>query len=662
MKDIYSQILKQYWGYDDFRGIQRQIIESIGAGHDTLGLMPTGGGKSITFQVPSLSMEGICIVITPLIALMKDQVGHLKARGIRAASLHTGMSHEQILTILDNCVFGAYKFLYVSPERLASDLFCQKLQHMQVNFICVDEAHCISQWGYDFRPSYLSIKNIRRILPGTPILALTATATSDVVKDIQKQLDFRQECVFRMSFERPNLSYIVLNDYIKVEELYRILKSTSGSTIIYTRSRRDCKELCEYIKNNGFSVTYYHAGLSNAEKDERQKLWQEDQIRIMVATNAFGMGIDKPDVRQVIHMELPDSLEAYYQEAGRAGRDGKPAKAYLFYCDRDKTKLKKRISENYPEKEFIRTIYEHICYFYQIAEGFGLGVRREFNIGEFCYNFRHYPVQVHSALCILDKCGYIEYTDAEDGTSRVLFILKREELYLLNEQDRNSDTVIRTMLRLYTGLFIDYAFIDESLIGKKCGMNTTEVYSILKELNKKRILHYIPRKNIPHISFPKSRVNAKDIVIPFEVYEQRKEQYSNRIQSVIDYLDKDETCRNKTLLAYFNEDINHDCGQCDVCQKDFSKITATEINAARQAILSEMTKKGFIMPLVFDYKEIRRDAAGEVLSQMAREEETYMDDSGQIFLSERGKKKYITETSPVAEQSLDGPVETDKIG
>lgn len=641
MKDVYSQILKHYWGYDDFRGIQRQIIESIASGHDTLGLMPTGGGKSITFQVPTMAKEGLCIVITPLIALMKDQVQHLREKGIRAASLHIGMSHEQILTTLDNAVYGAYKFLYVSPERLQSDLFQQKVRHMNVNLICVDEAHCISQWGYDFRPSYLEIRKIRELLPRIQVLALTATATKEVVDDIQKQLQFKEECVFRMSFERPNLRYIVIEDYIKIEALYRLLKATSGSTIIYTRSRKMSYEVCEYLKENGFMATFYHAGLNDLEKSERQKLWQEDKIRIMVATSAFGMGIDKPDVRQVIHLDPPDSLEEYYQEAGRAGRDGQPATAYLFYCEHDKTKLKKRIPETYPDKDAIKDIYEHICYYYQIADGFGKGIRKEFNIGDFCYNFRHQVLQVHSALNILAKCGYIEYTDADNEQSRLIFTLKREELYLLQEQDKQSDAVIRTVLRLYSGLFIDYNYIDEALVANKSGLTQEEVYDILKSLTKKRILHYIPKKKTPHISFTTNRVDKERIIIPYDIYERRKEQYSTRINSVIDYLEKDTTCRNKSILAYFDESIDHDCGQCDVCLNKTPHITPEEEKEkVRKLLIQQIYEAGEIIPFHMDYKEIDRKIAGEVMHEMAANLEIRTTDCLTVHLTDKGKKRY----------------------
>ena len=430
----YREILRQYWGYDDFRGIQREIIESIGSGHDTLGLMPTGGGKSITFQVPALAQEGTCIVITPLIALMKDQVDNLRRRGVRAAAIYSGLTREEIIITLENCIFGDIRILYVSPERLSSELFQTKLRHMRVSFITVDEAHCISQWGYDFRPSYLEISKIRKLLPGIPVLALTATATPQVVQDIQDKLsqtatpDFN---VFRMSFERKNLAYVVRHATDKREQLIHILKSVKGTAIVYARSRRRTKEYAELISEAGITATFYHAGLDAAVKDQRQQAWQQDEVRVMVATNAFGMGIDKPDVRLVIHIDCPDSIEAYFQEAGRAGRDGLKAYAVLLYNDGDQRKLEKRIADTFPEKDFIRQIYEHLAYFYQIGVGSGYNHTFEFNIDKFCHAFRHFPIQVDAALKILNRAGYIEYTEEQDNQARVMFTIGRDDLYRL---------------------------------------------------------------------------------------------------------------------------------------------------------------------------------------------------------------------------------------
>ena len=430
----YKEILKQYWNYDNFRGIQEEIIESIGKGHDTLGLMPTGGGKSITFQVPALAQPGLCLVITPLIALMKDQVRNLRDRGIKALAVYSGMTREEIVVALENCIFGDYKFLYISPERLDTDIFRAKLRNMKINMITVDESHCISQWGYDFRPAYLKISEIRELLPTVPVLALTATATPEVVKDIQTKLGFREDSrIFRMSFERKNLAYIVRNTESKQEELLHILNSVSGSAIVYTRNRKRTREVAELLVNNEITATFYHAGLNNDVKDQRQRSWLSGESRVMVATNAFGMGIDKPDVRLVIHVDLPDSPEAYFQEAGRAGRDGQKAYAVLLYAKSDKATLSKRITDTFPDKEYIRKVYEDVNYYFQMAMGDGLGCVREFNLEDFCRKFKYFPVPADSALKILTQAGYLEYTDEQDNASRLYFTVRRDELYKLRQ-------------------------------------------------------------------------------------------------------------------------------------------------------------------------------------------------------------------------------------
>ena len=596
--DNYKEILQRYWGYDDFRGIQRDIIESISSGHDTLGLMPTGGGKSITFQVPAMAMQGVCIVITPLIALMKDQVHHLRQIGIRAEAIYSGMQHDDILRILENCILGKVKLLYVSPERLGSQLFQKKLSHMQVSFITVDEAHCISQWGYDFRPSYLDIANIRTLVspapscprtpapPQPPILALAATATPKVVEDICQKLEGTFN-VFRMSFERQNLAYLVLNTPDKHYELIHQLEGISGSAIVYVRSRRHAREIAEHLTEAGLSATFYHAGLDHADKDSRQRAWLHDRVRIMVATNAFGMGIDKADVRVVIHYDCPDSIEAYFQEAGRAGRDGQPARALLLYNSSDNGKLMKRIDDTYPEKAYIKTVYEHLAYYYQIATGDGYGVTHEFHIEEFCQRFHHFPIRVHAALQILDRAGYIAYDEEADHQARVRFLVSREDLYRLSQVTADEERVIIALLRNYGGLFADYGFIDEGVVAQQAGLTQPQTYDILKALSERRLLSFIPRKQIPYIRYCQRREDAEHVMIPRQVYEDRLEQYRERIHAMLRYAQSTDRCRSRQLLEYFGEQTSHDCGQCDVCLQDRGLlVTEAGQQQARQQILA----------------------------------------------------------------------------
>ncbi len=633
MEDVYLSILKKHWGYDGFRGIQREIIESIGAGRDTLGLMPTGGGKSVTFQVPTLSREGICIVVTPLIALMKDQVRNLRGRGIKAAAVHSGLSGEEILVTLENCIFGGYKFLYVSPERLSSDIFLTKMSRMPVNLLTVDEAHCISQWGYDFRPSYTRIAEIRKMLPGVPVLALTATATPQVVKDIQRQLAFREENAFRMSFERKNLTYVVRHTEDKAGELVHILNSTRGSAIVYARSRRNTRETAEELEESGISATFYHAGLSEAEKDLNQRRWQRGEVRVMVATNAFGMGIDKPDVRLVVHVDIPNSIEAYFQEAGRAGRDGGRAYAVLLYQKLDRTRLTRRIAETYPDKDAIRKVYEHICYYFQMAMGDGYNVTRDFDMDEFCRNYKHFPVQTESALKLLERAGYIKYEEEPDSTSRLHFLLRRDELYRIHETEARQEQLIQCVLRNYGGLFSDYAFIDERHIAALTGMTPDEVYDGLTTLGKTGILHYIPRKKMPRITFACKRVEEDSIVFPPAVYDDRKEDFKERIEAMLHYAEETDFCRSKVLLHYFGEEDAQPCGQCDICREQTSRkhddgasdeqLTALilkTLNDGREHRLTEITIPG-----------VPRERTARLIRQMIEEEVILVHD-GAVFL------------------------------
>lgn len=583
MVDRYLAILKEYWGYDDFRGIQRQIIESVCSGHDTLGLMPTGGGKSITFQVSALALGGTCLVITPLIALMKDQVNTLRQKGIQAEAVYAGMRNDKILQIYDNAIFGAVKLLYLSPERLSSRLFQEKVQRMKISLITVDEAHCISQWGYDFRPSYLQIARIRQQLPDAPVLALTATATPRTIDDIQEQLLFKEKRVFNMSFRRENLIYVVRHTDSKEQQLIHILERMEGSAIVYVRSRAATKELATLLNEHDIKATYYNAGLDRSVKDKHQAMWSREQMRVMVATNAFGMGIDKQNVRLVIHYHTPDSLEAYFQEAGRAGRDGKRSYAVLLFALGDNKLLQRRISEQYPPREKIMQIYEQLASFFQIAECMGAGRTFLFDVDRFSVTFHQFPLVVESALKILSQAGYIDYTADAEHQSRVHVLLTKAELSRLVNLSPMEEAVLIALLRNYGGLFADYGYIDEGLLKEQLGISREQVYLLLKGLSQQHIIHYIPPQSLPTVTYLLPRVDTPELVIPTHIYEDRREVYRERINAMLTYVNNDVECRSQQLLTYFGETDSNLCGHCDVCiaksgaaKEKFTLIQATD--------------------------------------------------------------------------------------
>lgn len=612
--DIYHKILQQYWGYSEFRPLQEDIIQSVYSGKDTLGLMPTGGGKSLTFQVPAMIMKGTCLVITPLIALMKDQVDNLKKRGIKALAVYSGMSHNEILITLENAILGDYKFLYVSPERLGTKLFREKLSAMDICLLVVDEAHCISQWGYDFRPSYLNIADVRQQLENVPVLALTATATPEVTDDIQNILHFKEKNVYKKSFERKNLAYLVRETENKIDSLIRLLDKIRGTAIVYVRSRQRTKEIATELVKNGISADYYHAGLNHEDKARKQNAWKNDECRIIVSTNAFGMGIDKPDVRIVVHMDLPNSIEEYYQEAGRAGRDEQKAYAVILYSKTDSTKLKKRIIDEYPEREFIAKVYESLAYFFQIAEGFGVNSAYDFNLYQFCSVYKYPVLPTHNALKILDLSGYINYTDEVDSQSRLMFTIYRDELYKY-EFEKDTEQLINAILRLYTGLFADYININEGTIAVYTQKTRVEVYEMLKLLSKRHIVDYVPYKKTPFIIFTQPRVDLKYLSIPRTVYEKRKERFIKRISGITEYAECRDICRSKILLAYFGEKEPEDCGQCDVClHKKNSQINDSLFLLLSDKISELLRQRSYLVGELFDIlEEYGRDNVSNVI-------------------------------------------------
>ncbi|MCH5224149.1 MAG: RecQ family ATP-dependent DNA helicase [Muribaculaceae bacterium] len=563
------QILKKNWGYDSFRPLQEDIIMSVLDGKDTLGLMPTGGGKSLTFQVPGLCFpDGLTIVVTPLISLMKDQVDNLKRHRIKAVFLHSGMTTKENRIAWEYLINGKARFLYVSPEKLQRDKFLLELRNLKINFIVVDEAHCISQWGYDFRPSYLNIKKLRKIKPDIPVLALTATATPAVVKDIMAQLEFRHDNVFSKSFTRENINYLVRKSDTKINDVFHILSRTTGSSIVYVRSRKRTKEIAEYLSNMGISATFYHAGLDNEVKTERQNLWKGGQCRVIVATNAFGMGIDKADVRVVIHYDMPPSLEEYYQEAGRAGRDGLTAYAVLLTAKTDSATLRRKITEAFPDRKTIKAYYEAICVYLHLSIGEGYDHVREFDINKFCSikKEERNEKKCRSSLRLLGQAGYMNFIEEAEKRSRIKMICEREELYYIKGIPEKAEKVLNMTMRLYTGLFMDYVYIRESEVAHHLNMTENEIYEAYLELDRQKILNYIPRTGLPMIHMPTAREETHTLLIGKDIYENRKKEMENRVETVIDYAFSEKGCRVKRMLAYFGETDTDDCGKCDICR------------------------------------------------------------------------------------------------
>lgn len=558
------QILHRYWGFLKFRPLQEDIIQSVLDGQDTLALMPTGGGKSACFQVPALVKPGICIVVSPLIALMKDQVENLKEKGIKAIAIISGMGKREVDIALDNCIYGDYKFLYLSPERLLSDLVRERIRHMNVNLIAIDEAHCISQWGYDFRPPYLHISELRQLHPKVPVLALTATATEEVAKDIQEKLKFRNVNVFRKSFERKNLGYLVYNEENKLRKLYSIARNVKGSGIVYVRNRRETQEIARLLNLEGVSAEYYHAGLDSTLRNKKQMLWKSSQTRVMVATNAFGMGIDKADVRFVIHLDLPESLEAYYQEAGRAGRDEKKAYTILLYNNADKNRLIKKLEQSYPSVREIKQVYHHLGNYFQLAYGAGEGLTLEIDIADFCNRFKLDAIKTLNALKFLEHDEYIALSETVFLPSRVQIIIGQEDIYRFQVEQPAFDSFIKILLRSYGGLFDQFVAIKESDLGKRLSMNKVEVSRMLRKLEEMEILNYAEQTDKPHITFLKQRLDDQHLQINARYLADRHKINKQQIESVIAYAETFK-CRSQQLLSYFNETHAPECGVCDVC-------------------------------------------------------------------------------------------------
>lgn len=629
-----SEILFKYWNYQSFRPLQEEIVNAVLQGKDTLALLPTGGGKSICFQVPALCMEGLCIVVSPLIALMKDQIDSLRKKDIKAVAINSVMSIKEIDIALDNCIYGNYKFLYLSPERLQTEIFLARLPKMNVNLIAVDEAHCISQWGYDFRPPYMKIKDIRQYVPKVPILALTATATPDVVKDIQQNLGFKKEHVLRKSFSRPNLAYVVLNEEDKSKRMLKVIKNVGGSGIIYERSRRKTTETATFLQKNKISAAFYHAGMDAAKRAQVQEQWINNTVQVISATNAFGMGIDKPDVRFVIHTDLAESLEAYFQEAGRAGRDEKKAFAVLLVSNKDKIELKKRVFTAFPEKEEIKQVYHALSNYFHLAMGSGADHFFEFDIADFCNKYKLEALRVINCIKFLEKEEYLLLTESVFMPSRLKITGTKEQLYEFQVANQEADSVIKVMLRSYSGLFFEYVNIFENEIATRTKLDKAKVLNIIYRLQEHELVSYFPQNSLPKLSFCRGRIDTGLLTFSKENYELRKKVFQQKIEAVLNYADNKLFCRSRMLLAYFGETNSKNCDVCDVCiERNKQDLNTWDFEKISEKIKSLLANSNLsIIELVAQYGSNKESLIIKTLQQMIEEGSVIYDAENKLQL------------------------------
>lgn len=628
MRERLLATLKQYWGYDSFREMQYEIISSVLSGEDTLALMPTGGGKSITYQLPTMVSDGLCIVITPLIALMKDQVDRLRTRGIQAVAIHSGLSRRKIDVLLDNCVYGDIKFLYISPERLNSDIFQLRVRRMNVSLIAVDEAHCISQWGYDFRPAYLHIARLRELQPEVPVLALTASATEEVADDIMERLKFDRKRVMRSSFARPNLSYVVRKVDDKEEQLMRIIGSVNGSGIVYVRRRNTAEQIADFLQQQGVSASYYHGGLPAEERSIRQDEWVSGKVRIMVATNAFGMGIDKSDVRFVVHYTMCDNMESYYQEAGRAGRDGVRSYATLLVSPDDYKSLSRRIESTFPPLEVVKTIYNQLCSFLMIAIGDGKGRSYIFNIHDFCAQYHYFPTTVLGALDLLERNEYLTYVEVAENPARIIFRVSRDDLYKV-EMSKKTEQVVLTVLRMYNGVFTEFRAIDEMAIASAAKLQQIEVHEAFKELWIRQIIRYVPANSSPMIYMNEERLAISDLYIAPKTYSMRKEQMALRFNTMVEYADNSSTCRSVVIQNYFGDTSAEPCGCCDIC---LAKRKGVKVEQVEKQIRELLAERSYTLREIASSVSLPQQKISAALTNMAERGVITISDAGDVAL------------------------------